>query len=85
MIEADITVAGETVKIMITFRNGYAGYATWTFSNVCSDRSYAGLAAAALRTQFNTHMRNIREELYEQGYSDGMAKRKRQTRFDSCL
>lgn len=74
-----------TVVLKATFRNGFAGEATWTFSNTCSDRFYAGLAAQALSEQLTRAIRGAREAAYMDGYADGRAKRKRSDWFSGEL
>lgn len=80
-----VSANGDRLEVKVTFRNGFAGDATWTLSNTCSDKFYAGLAADALSSQLQEAIRSAREKAYAAGYADGRAKRMRQGWFSFHL
>ena len=81
----DVKANGDRLEVKVTFRNGFAGDATWTLSNTCSDKFYAGLAADALSSQLRDAIREAREEAYNAGYADGRGKKKKSDWFRSSL
>lgn len=81
----EIVTEGEKIHVKITFRNGWAGEASWAFINTCSDKFYAGLAAESLSRQLTERLRYIRRSAYENGYRAGRGKKPKETFFNGTL